>query len=246
MRLTRDLVFFDLETTGTDPAQDRVVSMAAVRLRPDGSRAEWHGRYNPGRPIPRLATAVHGITDADVAPCSPFASAARELFAALSGCDLAGYNVAAYDVPLLAAEFRRCGLAWPAPDQRIADAFQVFRAQEPHNLAGALRRYKGQRLDGAHDALVDTMATVEVLLAQAEHYGAADLEQLLALQRADDWADSTGKVKRVGDIPVLNFGKWSGTPLDQVPADYRRWMLGADFPDDTKELLRASLAGGAR
>lgn len=248
--LRRPLVCFDLETTGVDVESDRVVQIACVKLHPDGSMEEKERLIHPGRPIPSEATAVHGISDSDVRESLVFPTIARSLLGFLSDCDITGYNVAAFDVPMLTAEFRRCSIQWPAPDDdvRVVDAFSIFRLQEPQTLENAHRYYVGEEMQGnAHDALADTKAALGVLLAQVRRYHQRDSPPTLAdameMQRDKDWVDKTGKVKWQGDVAVLNFGKWCGRPLSQIDSGYFSWVIRQDFPADFKDICRNALRG---
>src|SRR5579864_3754158 len=113
LELQRPLAYLDLETTGIEITADRIVEIAILKVCPDGSEQTYHTRLNPGIPIPEEATTVHGISDADVRDEPSFASIAEFLAAWLSGCDLAGFNVARFDFPLLQNEFKRAGRNWP-------------------------------------------------------------------------------------------------------------------------------------
>src|SRR5438309_9251712 len=135
LTIERPLAVLDVESTGLDPAVDRVVEVAAVKFHPGGRVATYGRRVNPTVPIPPAATAVHGITDADAAAAPPFAAIAKDLFGFLAGCDLAGFAVTAFDLPLLAAEFARAGLAFRVAGRHVLDAFTVYRRMEPRNLA---------------------------------------------------------------------------------------------------------------
>ena len=76
LKMQRPLIVFDTETTGTDPQRDRIVELATLKIMPDGSREEKCKRFNPLVPIPKDATAVHGISDADVRNEPPFSKVA--------------------------------------------------------------------------------------------------------------------------------------------------------------------------
>lgn len=109
-QLERPLAFLDLETTGLSTVSDRIVELAVIRVSPQGDVLERVRRFNPGIPISPEATEVHGITDADVAHEPSFAARARSLAALLDPCDLAGFNLRRFDLPLLLAEFKRAGV----------------------------------------------------------------------------------------------------------------------------------------
>ena len=133
--LDRPLAVIDLETTGLDPSADRVVEVAVLTLLPHGKSELFHRRVNPGVPIPAGAAAVHGLSDADVAGAPPFAAVAPELFATLHGCDLAGFGIGTFDLPLLAAEFARVGLPFRVAGRRFVDALALYRRLYPRDLA---------------------------------------------------------------------------------------------------------------
>ena len=84
LQLTRPLVFFDLETTGTNINSDRIVEISFVKLMPDGRVIEKTRRINPEMHIPEESTAIHHITDADVAGEPTFRQIASSLAQQLS------------------------------------------------------------------------------------------------------------------------------------------------------------------
>ena len=105
LNLTRPLIFFDLETTGTNVVNDRIVELSYIKVYPDGHEESKTRRLNPGMPIPPASTAVHHITDEDVKDCPTFAQVAKSLHAIFADCDIAGYNSNKFDVTLLIVEF---------------------------------------------------------------------------------------------------------------------------------------------
>jgi DNA polymerase III subunit epsilon len=248
LTLERSLAFFDLETTGTSPSSDRIVEIAIVVVQVDGGRESFVRRVHPGCPIPPDATAIHGISDADVASAPGFREIAPRVVGLLEGCDLAGFNVLSYDLPLLQAEFDRADVSFSSEGRRIVDAQRIYHRKEPRNLAAAVRFYTGEELAGAHGAEADTLATLEVLDAQIARYPdlPRDVEGLARVSRPDDWADSQGKLGWSGEELVLRFGKHRDQPLRKLAraeASYLQWILDSDFPEDTKQMIRAVLAG---
>lgn len=241
MKLERPLASFDLETTGLDISKDRIVEIAAVKLMPDGRQISKTARLNPGRPIPKEATEVHGITDEDVKDAPEFRRIAKSLCAFLSNCDLTGYNLARYDVPLLSTEFDRCGIKWPDKDVKIVDAYMILNRMESRDLAWALKFYCGADLVGAHSALPDAEATLSVLLEQARRYDAQDLDSLGDLQRDPNWVDSTGRFTKTPNGIAITFGKHKGTLLKDLGRSYLEWILDSSFPDDVKEVVDKEL-----
>lgn len=252
LQLKRPLISIDLETTGVNVNDDRIVQIAFVRMEPDGTRATKARIINPARPIPKEATEVHGISNADVDGHPVFAQIAASLAKALSGADVTGYNVRSFDVPLLSAEFKRAGIDWPAEGTLVIDAYEIFKRQEPHRLAQALEFYTGELLgDAAHDAKADATAALDVLLGQASRYAGneatqgqgATLEDMRYLSRDPDWIDAEGKVKWKGGVAVINFGKWADQPLQNVDPTYFDWVAKKDFADDFVAICMAAKAG---
>lgn len=195
--LERPLVFFDLETTGLDIVNDRIVQIGLVRVEPDGNRHTFMSLVDPQRPIPAEATAVHGITDADVAGKPTFGELLPQLAPLLEGTDLAGFNSIRFDLPLLAEEFRRAGGEFGLNGRRHLDACVIFHQMERRDLTAAMKFYCDQEFTDAHDALADAGATLEILDAQLGRYPdlPRDLDELHAFcnQNEGRWVDSTRK-----------------------------------------------------
>ena len=244
--LTRPLVSLDTETTGTDVATDRIIELGLVHLHPDGTRSRTRLMFYPGGPIPASATAVHHITDADVAGELSFAAHAEAIAQLLTDVDLCGYNLRAFDLPILRAEFQRAGVAWPCPHARVVDALVIYRDREPRTLDRAVPFYCGRHHDGAHRAEADAEATLDVLLAQVERYelptDLGDLDQASGGRRPD-WASECGRIRwnHDGDA-VLAFGKAKGNRLIDERG-FAAWVLRNDFPADVKDLCRAVIGG---
>lgn len=245
LELTRPLVFFDIETTGTDIVTDRIVQIAALKLFPDMSEEVRTDLVNPRRPIPPQATMIHGITDADVAGAPPFAGVATSLFQFFSGCDVAGFNSNRFDLPIVVEEFARCNVVFPEQDCKLIDVQTIFHKKEERTLSAAFKFYCGKTLANAHNAEADVRATLEVFKGQLERYddlGAtvADVHAFCNPEAVIDFARYLSKDKK-GNI-VYNFGKYKGKPVAQE-LDYARWMLRGEFPEATKLILRRLITG---
>jgi DNA polymerase-3 subunit epsilon len=253
MRLTleRPLIFFDLETTGTDPQRDRIVELAAVKIWPDGKREDKCRRFNPKMAIPKEATAIHGITDADVRDEPPFAKVAKGdkgIAAYFAGCDLAGYNIINFDLPMLMAELERAGETLDISRVAVVDAFRIFISREPRDLAGAVRFYCGQEHADAHSAVADVHATVEVLEAQLNRYRDLPVTplELDGAVRDPEEVDRQGKLKWSDGEIALNFGRHKSKTLKflaREEPDYIRWMIDNRVVPDAVHHLHDALLG---
>ena len=166
LKLERPLVVFDIESTGVNPMRDRIVELAVLKISPDGAMQSTVRRVNPEVPIPPGAAAVHGITDADVADKPPFSVIAANFARYLDDCDLGGYNLLNFDVPLLQAEFQRAAVPFSLEGRRIIDVYNIFCKLYPRTLTAAYQFFCGRDLNDAHAAAADTQATWEVLLGQ--------------------------------------------------------------------------------
>jgi DNA polymerase III subunit epsilon len=243
--LERPLVVFDTETTGTNARIDRIIEIACVRIHPGGHRDRWIRRLDPGMPIPSASTAVHGISDADVAGLPRFVDVAADLAAFLNGCDLGGYNITGFDLPVLRAEFLRAGVAFEIRDRRLVDAQRIFFSHEPRNLAAAARFYCQREHEGAHGALADAEMTLSVLEGQLRKYEdlPLDVGHLHELYCAglDQDMDPEGRFRRVHGEPTVNFGRNRGRTLKEMSRQepgFFRWILRGDFSGAVKEIAR--------
>ncbi|OFW63472.1 MAG: hypothetical protein A2Y74_01325 [Actinobacteria bacterium RBG_13_63_9] len=250
LRLQRPLVFVDVESTGVSVSSDRIIEIAFLRINPDGSEEYRRKRVNPGIPVPADATAVHGITDADVANEPPFTAYAKALWGVLSECDFAGFGVSRFDLPLLEAEFRRAGLEFGWRSRRVMDAMAIFHNKERRDLPAAVLFYVGRDFDSAHAAGQDVRATLEVLHAQLQRYEdlPRDLDALhqFCNPTNPDWVDPDGKFIWVEGIVTAGFGKHKGSSLERLVvenADYLAWLLKGDFSPEVKQLVKNALDG---
>lgn len=250
LQLERPLAVFDLETTGKYPDRDRIVDITIVTVSPSGQTREFSSLVNPGIPIPPAATAVHGITDAMVAAAPRFRDLAPQLLEELAGADLAGYNAKRFDVTMLVAEFKRAGASFSMDGRRVIDPYLIFVKRESRDLAAALQFFCGKSHDEAHRAKADVYATLEVLAAQLARYEdlPCTVDALHDYCKDPSWIDDSGRVIWDQGIACIGFGKNAGRPLESLAAeptgrDYLRWILSADFPEDTKRLVRNALHG---
>ena len=243
LNLKRPLVFFDLETTGIDVTKDRIVEISFLKIMPDGSEESKTWRINPQIPIPKQASAVHGITDEDVKECPAFQDVARLLVELIEGCDLAGFNSNRFDIPLLAEEFLRAGVDIDLNKRKFIDVQTIFHKMEQRNLMAAYKFYCGKQLEDAHQAEKDTRATYEVLMAQLDRYPELenDVETLSAYSSFTNNIDFAGRmIYDENGKEIINFGKYKGQLVKDVlkkDIGYYGWIMQGDFALNTKQKL---------
>lgn len=241
LQLQRPIVFFDLETTGTNILTDRIVEISILKINPDGSTVERTRRINPGMPIPAEATAVHHITDEDVASEPQFRQIANSLAIMLSGCDIAGFNSSKFDVPMLDEEFRRADITFDFSDVRFVDVQTIFHKMEQRTLSAAYRFYCDKDLNDAHTAAADTRATYEVLKAQLDRYPSLknDIGELAEFSRQNNNVDFAGRlIYDEQGREVINFGKYKGRVAEEVleqESGYYGWIMKSSFPSNTRD-----------
>lgn len=249
--LDRPLVFFDTETTGTNPRSDRIVEIACVKIRPGGAREDFVRRLSPGVPIPAASTAIHGIREADVAGLPRFRDIAPQLAAFLEGADLAGYNITGFDLPVLRSEFLRAGVPFEIADRRIVDAQRIFFSREPRHLAAAARFYCQTDHAGAHGALADAEMTLRVLEGQLARYvelprTVVELHEQFCAGLDQD-IDPEGRIRLINGEPTINFGKNRGRLLRDISREepgFLRWIIKGDFSEPVKQIARKYLPEG--
>ncbi len=255
LNLRIPLCFFDLETTGINITQDRIIEIAVIKVMPNGEVIRKSNLVNPGIPIPAESTAIHGITNEDVADKPSFKEIAKDYVKFFEGADLAGFNILKFDVPMLVEEFLRAGVEFDYSRKKLIDAQKIFHLMEKRTLSAAFKFYCGQEMSNAHSAEADTQATMDVLYAQIERYENQevtdgqgnrvgfiknDMEELHKIT-ATEMVDLAGRmVKNEKGEPVFNFGKHKNKPVLNVfkeEPSYYDWMMNGDFPLDTKRRL---------
>ncbi len=256
LNLTRPLVVYDLETTGTNIATDRIVEIAILKLFPDGREEFRRHLVNPTIPIPEEVIAIHGITNADVKDAPTFKELSNNLLLFIGNCDLAGYNCIKFDVPVLVEEFLRAGIDFDLKGRKVVDVQNIFHKMEQRTLKAAYRFYCNKDLENAHTAEADTRATLEILKTQLDRYEGAeytdhdgnvsqpvvnDMKALHEFSFFNRNADLAGQIifNSKGQ-EVFNFGKHKGKPVEEVfrtEPSYYDWMMKGEFLLSTKKLI---------
>ncbi len=243
LKLKKPIIFFDLETTGTNITQDRIVEISMIKVMPNGEEQEYTIRVNPQMHIPPEATAVHHISDEDVADCRTFKMLAKELAQIFTGCDIAGFNSNRFDIPMLDQEFQRAGVKFDFTKPRFVDVQTIFHKKEQRTLIAAYKFYCGKNLEEAHSSNADTRATYEVLKAQLDRYPDLpnEIEALSEYSSLNRNVDLAGRIIYNSDHQeVINFGKYKGRLVEEVlqrDPGYYSWVLQGDFPQNTKDVF---------
>ncbi|MCT8340085.1 3'-5' exonuclease [Flavobacteriaceae bacterium TK19130] len=243
LNLTKPICFFDLETTGTNVATDRIVEISVLKVFPNGNKESHTWRVNPEMPIPPATSAIHGITDEMVANEPTFKELASKVYALIKDSDLGGYNSNRFDIPLLAEELLRAEVDFDLKKALAVDVQTIFHKKEKRTLEAAYKFYCNKELTNAHSAEADTNATYEVLKSQLDRYEDLenDMDFLAKFSAHKNFADFAGYIhfNKKGE-EVFGFGKHRGKLVEEVmekEPGYFGWLLNADFPLYTKKVL---------
>ena len=244
LNLKNPIVFFDLETTGTNINSDRIVEICYLKVYPNGYEVSKTMRINPEMHIPEASTAVHGIHDEDVADCPRFKDVAASIARDIEGCDLGGFNSNRFDIPVLAEEFLRAGVDIDLNRRKFVDVQVIYHKLDQRTLSAAYKFYCHKNLEDAHTAEADTRATYEVLQAQLDRYPDVlknDISFLADYSSFNRNVDFAGRmVYDDKGVEVFNFGKYKGVPVAEVlrkDPGYYSWILQGDFTLNTKQML---------
>jgi len=255
--LDRDLIFFDVETTGLNVIRDRIIQLGMVKYpKNSGTPEEMMLMINPGIPISEEAMRIHGITPADLVNKPVFAQVAKKIYDFIGDGDLAGYNSNRFDVPILMEELARCGLDLKIEERRLIDVQRIFYRMEPRTLKAAYQFYCGKEMANAHDAMEDIKATIEVLKGQLDRYKDTDFMEedgqtisrpvVNDMQVLHDFTndlktlDATQRLKynEQGEV-VFNFGKYVGQPVAKIlyeDRNYYHWIQEKEFSVQVKKM----------
>lgn len=254
--LKKDLCCFDLEATGLSIVKDRICQIAITKIFADGRPDESKVRLvNPGIPIPEGASKVNGITDDMVKDAPPFEKIAKALLEFIGDSDLLSFNGNRFDIPLLMEECARVGHPLDMTGRRTIDAQRIFHQMERRDLTAAYKFFTGKKLEGAHRADTDVMATIEVTKAMLDRYKGVDCEKgdtIITepvrndMQALHDFTNDPNEIDFAGKIKrdekgraVFTFGKYQLLPVGESLANdskYHSWIKSGDFTTQTKLL----------
>ena len=260
LNLEKPLLFFDIESTGLNIASDSIIELCFVKIMPGGEQRvktwrvkPWDYAFDRQREINPAAQAVHGISAEDLADKPTFYEISEEVAQWLNGSDLAGFNSAKFDLPMLAEEIervRRGSRMFPAKEvaidlhqMQMVDVQNIFHMMEPRTLKAAYSFYCGKELENAHAAEADTLATYEVLKGQLDRYAADprienNIDKLAKFSVKQRTVDYAGRIiLNDKDEPCISFGKHKGKTTREVyfaEPSYFAWIDGGDFTLDTK------------
>jgi len=250
LQLTRPIAFIDIETTGLNKQQDRVVEICIIKIHPDGAEEMLNSVINPNMPIPIESTKIHGITDAEVKGKPTFEEFAKKVIDFIEDCDLGGFGTE-FDLSILESEFKRASINYSREGKKIVDVKMIYHKLEPRDLNAAHLKYCGKPLENAHRSHIDVRATIDVLESQLGQHDILprDIPSLHEFCNPKDptWIDNEGKFAWSEGKAIINFGnKHRGKALEFVSkndSSYLQWIINTDFSARAKDIARDALKG---
>lgn len=252
MKLTNKLVVLDLETTGVWVDKDKIIEIGMIKVFPNGEEDRFHQRINPTIKIPQAVTELTGISNEDVCLEPIFKDVAKDILTFIDDSDLGGFNLERFDLPLLTRELNEAGRDFDWKKRTVYDAQKIYHINEKRDLTAAYKFYCQKDLTQAHSAMMDTQATLEVLMGQVDRYGSEDssiecLKEFDYTRRQDLNYDSEGKFRWWNGELFMMFGKYakkySLPDVVQKDPKYLEWILSANFSEEIKVLVEEALKG---
>ena len=255
MKINKPLVFFDIESTGLDITKDKIIEITILKLSISGRKNTFTFRINPEIPIPSENSKIHGIYDKDVKNSPSFKKVGNKIKKLLYKCDLVGFNILKFDLPILIEEFKNNKISFSINDINIIDVQKLYHLMEKRNLSSAYKFYCNKTLKNSHSSFSDTMATYEIFLNQLKKYDNQEVFDLKGNKMGkisknlnkinntlnNNMIDLEGRFIMDNDDPVFNFGKYKGKKIKEIlkkNPGYFNWIIKGKFSNDTKENLK--------
>lgn len=247
-KLERDIIFFDVETTGVDVKRDRIVEISAVKYRTDKTKITYQKYFKPNVTMCQSAIDVHGLTEEFLSEFKPFRDSADELYQFFDGCDLGGYNCINFDIPILFEEFSRCGKSPNWFNKNIIDSYNLLNKFETRKLNDVYKIFFGKDIENTHSASDDIEATIKVFEKQVEKYNIEDksLKEISDIIRSDQNGfrimDLSNWFKTKDGVYLFNKGKHKDN-LVENHLDYLDWLIGNDNIENNSRLVGKLIKG---
>ena len=255
LKINKPLVFFDIESTGLDITKDKIIEITILKLSISGRKNTFTFRINPEIPIPSENSKIHGIYDKDVKNSPSFKKVGNKIKKLLYKCDLVGFNILKFDLPILIEEFKNNKISFSINNINIIDVQKLYHLMEKRNLSSAYKFYCNKTLKNSHSSFSDTMATYEIFLNQLKKYDNQEVFDLKGNKMGkisknlnkinntlnNNMIDLEGRFIMYNDDPVFNFGKYKGKKIKEIlktNPGYFNWIIKGKFSNDTKENLK--------
>lgn len=250
----KNIVAYDVETTGISTQTDKVIQLSAVKFDTDFNIIDTFDHYILPTGVWHMSEGafnVHGISEQFLRENGKFLKdIADEFLAFIDGCDLLSYNGNKFDIKMLVKDLRLEGYSIDLEGRSFYDSYLLEAKLNPRNLSHIYKKYTGKELDGAHNALNDVKATVEVFKHQVECFKQEEIDDVFGYIRDFDESKLLcidGSIKR-GSNPnepeqlVFARGKYKDIDIIDVckrDMGYMKWFMESNDTDvHTKNLIR--------
>lgn len=196
-KLERDLIFFDIESTGTDIKLADIIEICAIRHTVSGERIVYKKRFNTDIIMSEEVVNVHGISNEDLKEEKYFSECAEEIYEFFKGCDLGGYNCRNYDIPLLYEKLANSSFYLNIFKVNVIDSYEIYNAYEPRDLNSLYERLIGESIENLHSSESDIIATEKVFSKQLELYNLPK-----------DVSSISKEVKEKSRKNYIDFSRW--------------------------------------
>lgn len=249
MSKNKFIVCWDVETTGLNPKEDFMIQLAVSKFSKETMEIveskKWYVKPAHNYTISPQAQAVHGLTKEFIdANGVYFKELAPEFFKMIEDADLLTYNGNTFDIKFLNEECKRWGLPLPIVGKNFYDAFAMECRFHPRNLSAVYKTYTGKDLEGAHDALADVHATIDVFRHQLQTQG-------VTFDEIDTWQENNlltpdGSIRNAAAAGeplkiVFAVGKYKDSEFMEISKkdpNYIKWYMENIASDYTKDVLK--------
>jgi DNA polymerase-3 subunit epsilon len=230
MTLLNEDVFvcIDVEATGLDPENDRIVEIAACKFTLNKIIDQFDTLIDPEIPIPEVSQNIHNISEDMVKNKPKIKEILPKLFEFANGHMIIGHGIR-FDIAIIGNEAKRHSLYSPLSSVKLIDTLRLARlyGESPINSLESLRKHFNIEFEGAHRALNDVIVNIEVFKYLTKSF--TTTKQLL--QRLE-------KPVLLKNMPL---GKHKGRPFSEIPLEYLKWAAGKDFDDDLLFSIRSEI-----
>ena len=244
--MSKNIVAFDVETTGLDHATDHIIQLAAVKFDSEFRELDTYCVYVKPEgdfEIAEGAFEKHGLTKEFIIE-NGYAShrVMNEFKDFCEDCDMLSYNGNSFDIKFIVKEMRAACLEFSL-DRVFYDSLALEAKINPRTLDFIYKKYTGNELDNAHNALYDVKATIDIFRHQVEnfHDQGISIDDIMGFEESQIF-DVDGMFKKDGDEIIFAKGKYRGVEFMEVckgDAGYINWyMKNSDFNNHTKKILK--------
>lgn len=246
INMNRNIVAFDVETTGLDTNKDYVIQLSAVKFDSEFNIIGEMNEYvcpKSDFEIAEGAFEKHGIAKDFLLSVGKWMEVVgKEFLEFIDDCDLLSYNGNRFDVKILSKDLKTAGLDFDL-NRTFYDALALEVKLQPRTLDTIYKKYTGKDLENAHNALYDVKATIEIFKHQLNAFAVQDitLDEIMGFEESQIF-DVDGMFKKEDGKIIFIKGKYRGVEFMEVAKEdvgYISWyMKNPDFSNHTKKILR--------